>query len=287
MQILRNISGLMKLRVTTIVVLSSIFGYFLGLGSETMSFYEILGLSLGGFLTTGAANAINQLLEYKRDAKMPRTKDRLLPSGKMSRNEVIVYASIMTVLGAFFFAYFTNTIVLILGISSLLVYSFAYTPMKRFNSVAVFIGAIPGALPPMIGVVAATGAITDLALLLFVLQFVWQLPHFWSIAWIYNDQYEKAGYSLLPLKNGRTKQNALVTFLSSMLLIPTLLLFYVYDFVDVKVVSLIILLTCWFIYKAYKFYIKPDMISAKKLMKSSIIYLPILQLILVLLIINN
>jgi len=287
MQILRNISGLMKLRVTTIVVLSSIFGYFLGLGSETMSFYEILGLSLGGFLTTGAANAINQLLEYKRDAKMPRTKDRLLPSGKMSRNEVVIYASIMTVLGAFFFAYFTNTIVLILGISSLLVYSFAYTPMKRFNSVAVFIGAIPGALPPMIGVVAATGAITDLALLLFVLQFVWQLPHFWSIAWIYNDQYEKAGYSLLPLKNGRTKQNALVTFLSSMLLIPTLLLFYVYDFVDVKVVSLIILLTCWFIYKAYKFYIKPDMISAKKLMKSSIIYLPILQLILVLLIINN
>lgn len=287
MQILRNIGGLMKVRVTTIVVLSSIFGYFIGIGDESVSFLEILGLSLGGFLTTGAANAINQLLEYKRDAKMPRTKDRLLPTGQMSRNQVIFYASVMTALGIFFFAYFTNIIVLILGVGSLLVYSFVYTPLKRFNSIAVFIGAIPGALPPMIGVVAATGAITDLALILFLLQFVWQLPHFWSIAWIYNDEYLKAGYSLLPLKNGRTKQNALVTFLSSMLLIPTLLIFYVYDFVSVQVTALIILLTCWFIYKAYLFYKNPDMISAKKLMKGSIIYLPILQLILVLLIINN
>ncbi len=287
MLILRNIVGLIKVRVTTIVVLSSVFGYFIGIGDESTSFLEIMGLSLGGFLTTGAANAINQLLEYKRDAKMPRTKDRLLPTGQMSRNEVIFYASGMAVLGAFFFAHFTNAIVLVLGISSLLVYSFVYTPMKRFNSVAVFIGATPGALPPMIGVVAATGAITDLALLLFVLQFVWQLPHFWSIAWIYNDDYLKAGYSLLPLKNGRTKQNALITFLSSMLLIPTLLFFYVYNYVGVEVIALIVLLTCWFIYKAYLFYKKPDMISAKKLMKGSIIYLPILQLILVLLIINN
>ena len=277
----------MKVRITTIVVLSSIFGYFIGIGDESVSILEIIGLSIGGFLTTGAANAINQLLEYKRDAKMPRTKDRLLPTGQMSRNEVMFYAAIMAVLGAFFFAYFTNTIVLILGVSSLLVYSFVYTPMKRFNSVAVFIGAIPGALPPMIGVVAATGTITDLALLLFLLQFVWQLPHFWSIAWIYNDEYQKAGYSLLPLKNGRTKQNALITFLSSILLIPTLLIFYAYDYVGVKVITLIILLTCWFIYKAYLFNKKPDMISAKKLMKGSIIYLPILQLILVLLIVNN
>lgn len=277
----------MKVRVTTIVVLSSIFGYFIGIGDASVSFLEIMGLSVGGFLTTGAANAINQLLEYKRDAKMLRTKDRLLPSGQMSRNQVIFYATVMTVLGAFFFAYFTNTMVLILGVASLLVYSFVYTPMKRFNSVAVFIGAIPGALPPMIGVVAATGAITDLALLLFLLQFVWQLPHFWSIAWIYNDDYQKAGYSLLPLKNGRTKQNALITFLSSMLLIPTLLIFYINDFVGIEVISLILLLTSWFIYKAYLFYRNPDMVSAKKLMKGSIIYLPILQLILVLLIINN
>jgi protoheme IX farnesyltransferase len=287
MQFIKDFGKLIKFRVNVIVVLSSIFGYLIGVGSGNVSFYVILGLSLGGFFTTGAAHAINQLIESRFDAEMSRTKDRPLPTGRMKTKHVLFYAILMTLLGVFFFAYFTNTLVLILGASSLFIYAFVYTPMKRVNAIAVFIGAIPGALPPMIGFVAASNAITDLALLLFLFQFVWQFPHFWSIAWIYNDEYQKAGYNLLPTKNGRTKQNAFITFLSSMLLIPTLLAFYLYGFVGLKITALLVILSIWFIYTAYIFYKTPSLVYAKKLMKGSIIYLPIVQLIMVLLFFNK
>lgn len=287
MQFLRDFGRLIKFKVNLVVVLSAVFGYLIGAANGDISFWDIFGLSMGGFFTTGAAHAINQLYESKFDALMPRTNNRPLPTGRMSRNQVILMTIGMTLLGAFFFAYFTNMLTFIVGMLSLLIYAFIYTPMKRVNAIAVFIGAIPGALPPMIGFIAATNQVTDLALLLFLVQFVWQFPHFWSIAWIYHHDYHRAGYHLLPFKNGRTKKNALATFLSAILLIPSLLFFYLSGFLNVSVAILILMLTLWFIYRAYIFYKDPNLKRARKLMLGSVIYLPILQIILVILFISN
>lgn len=281
MQRIKDFGKLIKFRVNVIVVLSSIFGYLIGNGGQNIIFGELLGLSFGGFFTTGAAHALNQIYETQFDAIMPRTNDRPLPTGRMSKNEVILYAIIMTIAGAFFFWYFNNTITLSIGMGSLFIYSFIYTPVKRISPIAVVIGAIPGALPPTIGYVAATGSITNLAILLFIVQFVWQFPHFWSIAWIYNDDYTKAGYDLLPTKNGRTIKNAFLTFLSSMILIPTLFVFYIYGHINLFMLVITLLISLWFIVKAYNFYKNPNLKFAKKLMLGSIIYLPILQLLFV------
>ncbi len=281
MQIIKDFGKLIKFRVNVIVVISSIFGYLIGNGAHDISFLQILGLSLGGFFTTGAAHAINQIFERKYDAMMSRTKDRPLPTGRMTINQVIFYAIIMTIAGAISFAYFNNTLTLVLGISSLLIYSFIYTPLKRITPVAVLVGAIPGALPPTIGYIAATGKIDSLALLLFLFQFIWQFPHFWSIAWIWNDEYTKAGYNLLPTKHGRTFLNAYLTFISSMVLIPTILLFFILGFINVLLLTVLLLVTFWFISKAYYFYKNPEINLAKKMMYGSIVYLPIVQLLFV------
>jgi len=287
MQFILDFAKLIKFRVNIIVVLSSIFGYLIGLGTTPFSFSVLIGISLGGFFTTGAAHAINQLIELKHDAKMQRTKDRPLPTGRMKRNHVMFYAITMSVLGFLFFFFLTNTLTVIISMASLFIYAFLYTPLKRISPIAVVVGAIPGALPPTIGVVAATNSISILALVLFAVQFVWQFPHFWSIAWIYNDDYHTAGYKLLPTKNGRTKKNALITFASSILLIPSLFLFYFFDLLNITTISILLILTFWFITKAYKFYKTPNMTFAKKLMLGSVIYLPILQLILVIAFWNN
>ena len=269
MQKIKDFGKLVKFRVNIIVVLSSIFGYFIASGSESIIFTELLGLALGGFFTTGAAHAINQLFETKYDGIMSRTVDRPLPTGRMTKWEVISYATI------------------IIGMSSLLIYSFIYTPLKRITPLAVVVGAIPGALPPTIGYIAVTGEFNNLALLLFLFQFVWQFPHFWSIAWIWNDEYNKAGYDLLPFKNGRTYKNALFTFLSSMILIPTLFLFYSFGHINIYILVVSIFATFWFIYRAYVFYKKPDISMAKRLMLGSVIYLPIIQLIFLIAFWNN
>ncbi len=281
MQILKDFSNLIKFRVNIIVVISSIFGYLIGAEGTNIYFPQIIGLSLGGFFTTGAAHAINQIYERKFDGLMQRTMNRPLPTGRMTKREVIVYAVLMTSLGAFFFAYFNNRLTLVIGMASLFLYSFLYTPLKRKSPVAVLVGAIPGALPPSIGYIAASGQIDNLALILFTFQFVWQFPHFWSIAWIYNDEYTKAGYDLLPTKNGRTNRNAFLTFISSLTLIPSVLLFYIFGFINIFILITIFIFTFWFIFKAYSFYTNQNMSLAKKMMYSSIIYLPIVQLIFV------
>ena len=281
MQIIKDFGELIKFRVNIIVVISSIFGYLIGTEGENISLFQLLGLSLGGFFTTGAAHAINQIFESRYDAIMSRTKNRPLPTGRMAKKEVVLYAFAMTLLGAFFFAYFNNNLTLVIGMSSLFIYSFIYTPLKRKNPLAVAVGAIPGALPPTIGYIAATGKIDGIAALLFLFQFVWQFPHFWSIAWIWDDEYKKAGYDLLPTKNGRTLRNAYLTFISTMTLMPSISLFYILGFINIFTLIILTLITLWFIVRAFNFYKNPEMHLAKKLMYGSIIYLPIVQLIFV------
>lgn len=282
MQVLKDFGNLIKFKVNLVVVFTSILGYFIASRGENIQISELIGLSFGGFFTTGASHAINQIIERKYDALMDRTKDRPLPSNRMSTAEVAIYALLMTLCGYISFSIFNNGLTLFLGMISLLIYSFLYTPMKRIGSVAVAAGAIPGALPPAIGYVAYTGGFDKMAYLLFMIQFVWQFPHFWSVAWLYFDDYSKGGYHLMPSKSGKSSRNAFFTFLSSVVLIPFIIMLYSFNLINAVWIIPIVVITLLFIYRAFRFYKKPERIMARNLMLSSIIYLPVLQILLIL-----
>lgn len=279
---LKDFGNLIKFKVNVIVVFTSIIGYLIASKGHGINILEIAGLGLGGFFTTGASHAINQILERKYDSRMERTKDRPLPSGRMSVKEVIIYALLMIAAGYFSFSTFNNGLTLFLGMFSMVFYSFLYTPMKRVNSTAVAFGAVPGALPPAIGYIAYTNHIDKFAILLFTIQFLWQFPHFWSIAWLYLDDYKNGGYKLMPVDNFRSKNNAKFTFISALLLIPFIFLVLVMDIVNLSWFLPIFLLTVFFMLRAFFFYRNPDNDMAKKLMLSSIIYLPVLLIIILL-----
>ncbi|MEZ4906277.1 MAG: heme o synthase [Saprospiraceae bacterium] len=256
MRLLKDLGNLIKFKVNLVVVFTSILGYLVASGGRNIDLYQLLGITLGGFFTTGAAHAINQIIERKHDLKMERTNNRPLPSGSMSVMEVAIYAAIMVLLGYLSFSLFNNELTLILGMGSLLVYSFLYTPMKRVSPIAVAIGAIPGALPPTIGYVAFTGRIDGLAIVLFLIQFFWQFPHFWSIAWLYFDDYNRAGYQLFPTDSGKSVKNAFYTFISSLTLIPFVFLLFTLSKMNIYAIGLVSVLTLGFILYAYVFYKK-------------------------------
>lgn len=276
---LKDFSNLIKFKVNVIVVFTSIIGYLIASKGQDINIFEIIGLGLGGFFTTGAAHAINQILERKYDIRMERTKDRPLPSGRMNVKEVFIYALLMIAAGYFSFNTFNNGLTLFLGMFSLVFYSFLYTPMKRVNSTAVAFGAVPGALPPAIGYIAYTNHIDKFTILLFIIQFLWQFPHFWSIAWIYFDDYKNGGYKLMPVDNFRSKNNAKFTFISALILLPFIFLILIMGAVNIFWFIPIFFITVFFMLRAYFFYRNPDDIMAKKLMLSSIIYLPVLLII--------
>ena len=280
MQLIKDFGSLIKFKVNLVVVFTSILGYLIASKGENVQIFELLGLSLGGFFTTGAAHAINQIFERRFDGLMERTKDRPLPTRRMSIAEVLIYAIFMVLAAYVSFSIFNNNLTLFLGMSSLLIYSFIYTPMKRFSPFAVAVGAVPGALPPSIGYIAYTGEVDKMAILLFFIQFIWQFPHFWSIAWLYFDDYTKAGYELLPSKTGLSGKNAFLTFLSSVALFPFIIMLFSLNLINVFWFAGLIVITIFFNYSAYRFYKNPDNIMARKLMLSSIIYLPVLQILL-------
>ena len=155
-------------------------------------------LGLGGFLISGASVTINQILEKDLDRLMTRTQDRPLPAQKIKMTEANWVAMITGLIGMILLVKFTNPLTVVLSMVSMLLYSFVYTPLKRVGPIAVFVGAIPGAFPPLLGWVAATGTIGYEALVLFGIQFIWQFPHFWAIAWVSHEDYQKAGFKLLP-----------------------------------------------------------------------------------------
>jgi protoheme IX farnesyltransferase len=281
-QVLKDFGNLIKFKVNVVVVLTSILGYFMASKGQNVQVSELLGLSFGGFFTTGAAHAINQIIERKYDALMDRTKDRPLPSKRMSIVQVAIYALLMTLTGYFSFSIFNNGLTLFLGMISMLIYSFLYTPLKRIGPVAVAVGAIPGALPPAIGYIAYTGVVDKMSILLFMIQFIWQFPHFWSIAWLYFDDYSKGGYELMPSKTGRSEKNAFFTFISSLVLIPFIIMLYTLNLINIYWIIPMIFITFFFVYKAFMFYKKPDRLMARNLMLSSIIYLPVLQIMMIL-----
>ena len=193
---------LLKFRLSFFVVFSGAVGY--SLAKPTFVFDPVLlWFALGSFLITGSANTINQLLESEYDRLMKRTMLRPLPSKRLTSVDAGIFAIVTFLVGSFILIFKVNLFCCLLSAISLFLYAFVYTPLKRVGPVAVFVGAIPGALPPLIGWVAATNSINVHAIILFAIQFVWQFPHFWAIAWVLDEDYIRAGFRLLPRDGGK------------------------------------------------------------------------------------
>ncbi|MBC7653274.1 MAG: protoheme IX farnesyltransferase [Oligoflexus sp.] len=276
---LKDFKNLVKLRLTFLVVFSASISFLIASESQvSIDWWNWVKLIIGGFLVTSSANGFNEIIEKDLDKLMQRTADRPLPSGRMTNGQALVLSLVMGVFGTFLLGSL-NILTGLLSVFSIFFYAFIYTPLKRKSPIAVFVGAIPGALPPLIGYVAAHGYIDHIALILFGIQFVWQFPHFWAIAWVLDDDYKKAGFRLLPTTK-RDKTSAVIIWLSTLILIPVSLLPTYYGFGGnvIAVVSIIIGLA--FSYQALVLINKLDIKSARSLMFGSFIYLPIVQLVL-------
>ena len=211
---------LMKFKLSITVVFSAVMAYLIALEGQ-VNWLNVTVLFLGGFFTTGAANALNQVLEKDYDKLMKRTENRPLATGRMTSSEAILVAGLSSLVGVTLLTAF-NPMTGFLGMVSLILYAFVYTPMKRVSNVSVFIGAIPGALPIVIGCTAAqNGTITGFATALFTLQFIWQFIHFLAIAWLGDEDYKNAGFYMMPSKNGeKDKTTGLHSIIHSLVLIP-------------------------------------------------------------------
>ncbi len=232
-------------------------------------------LALGGFLVTGAANTLNQVLEREFDQKMKRTAGRPLAAGRMQISEAVMLAGLMSMVGIILLALF-NPMTALLGMLSLICYSFIYTPLKRVGPIAVFVGAIPGALPAMIGVVALQGGLTPLALALFGIQFMWQFPHFWAIDWVGHEDYTNAGFRLLPSKNGEKDASAgFQSMIYALLILPCIWTPFYLGITGIFSASFLTVCTLIYAFLGFELYKKCTREAAMKLMFSSFIYLPL------------
>jgi len=270
---LQDYKLLVKLRLSLTVVFSSVMAYLIALGGS-LEWWPVIALSLGGFLVTGAANTLNQVLERDYDSLMQRTANRPLAAGRMKSSEAVLAAGLMSLVGIMLLALF-NLWASFFGTLALVTYAFLYTPLKRISPIAVVVGAVPGALPTLIGAVAAEGAVTSLGLSLFALQFFWQFPHFWSIGWLGFDDYQRAGYKLLPTQDGKRDRNTgLQSFLYALLLLPIVVLPYYLGTTGFWSLVGVLTLTVGYAIFSWIFYRKNDRASALQLMFYSFLYIP-------------
>ncbi len=262
-----------KFRLSFLVVLSALTGYLFAGGSD---YLQITFLMLGGSFVTAASNGANQIWEKDIDKLMARTKNRPLPLGTMSLRLAYSIVIILLITGSLLLL-LINLKCMLLGIAAFVSYVFIYTPMKSKSPWAVFVGAFPGAIPPFLGAIAATDAFGFLPGVLFFVQFTWQFPHFWAIAWVSHEDYKKAGYHLLPSSLGKSKQSAFQILIYSLALIPFSLIPWILDWTgNTTFVIAAILGTLFFIY-AYKLFLSQEDADARKLMFASFVYLPIIQ----------
>lgn len=270
-----------KFRLSFLVVFSAVIGYVFG-STIGISLASIFWLALGGMLVTAASNAINQIIEKDIDKLMSRTQNRPLAAERMNVLEAIMAAGAFGIGGILILTTQFNATAGVLSAISLLSYAFVYTPLKRVSSIAVFVGAIPGALPPMIGYVCATGQIDFIAIVLFSTQFIWQFPHFWSIAWVQYDDYLKAGIMLLPSSSGKTRMSSVHSVIYCLILLLVSMIPYFMGLVGMIGNTVTIAVGVVFLYMAWNHYRACDDKSARVLMFGSFLYLPIMQLALVL-----
>ncbi len=272
---------LTKARLNLSVVYSALAGYLLG--APSINWQALVFLSIGGFLVVGSANGFNQVIERDRDALMDRTKNRPIPSGRLSVLEALIASTIMGGVGLLLL-YLINPLTLGFGAFALFMYVLVYTPLKAKGPIAVFVGALPGAIPALLGWVAATNDFDIEPGTLFAIQFLWQFSHFWAIAWIVDDDYKKANYILLPSGERDTK-SAIQILLYTFFIIPVSMLpaFGLTGSLVLSPIAGVIafILGLVFLYFAWRLFVSREIKDARKLMFFSIIYLPLLQLMLV------
>lgn len=269
--------ALTKLRLSSLVGFSAVLGYLMA-ASRPYSIVQILLFAVSGLLITGAANAVNQVLEVEFDKLMKRTGNRPLPTGRISKERAIVFMAVLLFVGLFVQTLWFNPLTAGISFVSFLLYGFVYTPLKRVGSIAVYVGAIPGGLPPLIGWVAFTGTITSEAVWLFAVQFIWQFTHFWAVAWVLDDDYAKAGFKLLPLKRPATSHTALVILGFTVWLIPLGLMPMFWGYIGVTAASVSVIAALLLLWLNLELVRKPDIATAKRLMFTAFAYLPVVQI---------
>ncbi len=282
---------LTKFTLSFTVVFSCVICYLLA-PNVVFEWVKVIQLFIAGMLVTGSANAINQAVEKDTDAVMKRTAARPVASGRMSQSEAYTFAFITGLLGVVMMYSMFNIESAILSAFSLFLYAFIYTPLKKVNSIAVLVGAFPGALPCLIGWVAGTGELSPFADIvvggntfanasgwaLFGIQFIWQFPHFWAIAWVAHADYSKAGFKLLPAEKGPTKFTALQAIMYSVLMIPIGLLPNYFGLTGQVSMWILIVCNLFMVVQCIRLYMAMDVKSARRVMFSSYIYLPIVLL---------
>ncbi len=273
----RALVELLKARLSALVAFSCVFGYALAMPSD-IHWQTLLMIYLGGFLMSGAAVTVNQVIERDLDKLMTRTLNRPLPTGRVNVQEAILFSVVCLLTSTIILWIYANPLTVILSLLSLVLYSFVYTPLKRVGPIAVFVGAIPGALPPLLGWIAATGTISHEAMIIFGIQFIWQFPHFWAIAWVADDDYKKAGFKLLPSGGGKDLNTAVQIMIYTMFLIPLGLLPAKFGITGID--SAIVATVCGIAFFAATFSLLKtgSRKSALRIMFGSFLYLPIVQI---------
>ena len=276
-----KLSGYLKLtkfRLGSLVVFSALITYFTI--AEVIVWSQVMALGIGGFLVTSAANGFNQIIEKDLDHLMERTRLRPMPTEVLNFKEAIIFCSIMGIGGTILLWVFTNPLSGLLGFVSIVLYALAYTPLKRKTPFSVFVGAFPGALPTLIGGVAASegfGEVSFFALLLFLIQFVWQFPHFWSLAWFNFEDYARADFYLLPSQGGKDEFSKFQILIYSVFLLIISILPFVFQFVGLISTGVAVISGLALVMQAYNFYRLPTDAHAKRLFFITLIYLPLVQ----------
>ncbi|QNM85336.1 protoheme IX farnesyltransferase [Polaribacter pectinis] len=277
--IISDFKQLTKVGLSLSVVFSSVAGYLLAV--DIINYTTLILLAVGGFLMVGASNAYNQIIEIDTDKLMKRTQNRPLPTGRMSVNVALTIAILFTI-GGISILYSINPKTALFGAISIFLYTSAYTPLKSVTPLAVFVGAIPGAIPFMLGWVAATNEFGIEAGMLFMIQFFWQFPHFWAIGWLQYEEYKKAGFNMLPMNTkdkGAVKQIIFYTVIMILVsVVPVLKVsgaFYIYPLTAV----IIALLGGVMLFYGIKLHKSEENTDARKLMLSSVLYITVVQII--------
>jgi protoheme IX farnesyltransferase len=275
---LKNYSQLMKFTLSFTVVFTCVICYLLAPKVAVYDWKMILILLFAGLCITGSANAINQAVEKDTDALMKRTANRPVAAGRMSQQTAYTFAIIAGVLGVALMWYYFNSSSALLSAFSLFLYAFIYTPLKKINSIAVLVGAFPGALPCLIGWVAGNDDFSLAGWSLFLVQFLWQFPHFWAIAWVSHSDYSKVGFKLLPAKEGPTRFTALQSIMYAVLMIPIGFLPNYFGLTGEISKWIVLVANIFMVVQCVRLYQNMGVPAARRVMFSSYIYLPIVYL---------
>ena len=268
----------MKFTLSFTVVFTCVICYLLAPKVAAYDWKMILILTFAGLCITGSANAINQAVEKDTDAKMKRTANRPVASGRMSQKTAYTFAIITGILGIALMWYYFNSSSALLSAFSLFLYAFIYTPLKKINSIAVLVGAFPGALPCLIGWVAGNDDFSLAGWSLFLVQFLWQFPHFWAIAWVSHSDYSKVGFKLLPAKEGPTRFTALQSIMYAVLMIPIGFLPNYFHVTGEWSMWVVLVANIFMVVQCVRLYQNMGVPAARRVMFSSYIYLPIVYL---------